>query len=124
MSDDLYKQLAELANKLGVSVEHLWGVLVKQAYIDGFSSLATTLVCVLLCAVSIYTFLYFRRKFRNTPDQEQAQPFRILMEPFGFMIVGIVLFLIGALACNNLYWVISDFLNPEFYALRHLPFSR
>jgi uncharacterized membrane protein len=124
MSDDLNKQLAELANKLGVSVEHLWGVLVKQAYIDGFSSLATTLVCVLLCAVSIYAFLYFRRKFRNTPDQEQLQPFRILMEPFGFMIVGIVLFLIGALACDNFYWVISDFLNPEFYALRHLPFSR
>jgi uncharacterized membrane protein len=124
MSDDLNKQLAELANKLGVSVEHLWGVLVKQAYIDGFSSLATTLACVLLCAVSIYAFLYFRRKFRNTPDQEQLQPFRILMEPFGFMIVGIVLFLIGALACDNFYWVISDFLNPEFYALRHLPFSR
>jgi hypothetical protein len=31
---------------------------------------------------------------------------------------------IGALACDNLYWVISDFLNPGFYALRHLPFSR
>jgi hypothetical protein len=31
---------------------------------------------------------------------------------------------IGALACDNFYWVISDFLNPEFYALRHLPFSR
>jgi hypothetical protein len=46
------------------------------------------------------------------------------MEPFGFVIVGIVLFLIGALACDNFYWVISDFLNPEFYALRHLPFSR
>jgi hypothetical protein len=24
---------------------------------------------------------------------------------------------------NNFYWVISDFFNPEFYALRHLPFS-
>jgi len=124
MSEDLNKQLAELANKLGVSVEHLWGVLVKRAYIDGFSSLATTLVCALLCAVSIYALLYFRRQFRNMPDQEQVQPFRILMEPFGLMIVGIVLFLIGALACDNFYWVISDFLNPEFYALRHLPFSR
>jgi polyferredoxin len=123
MSDDLNKQLAELANKLGVSVEHLWGVLVKQAYIDGFSSLATTLVCALLCAVSIYTFLYFRRRFRNTPA-ESPQPFGVLAEPFGLVIVGIVLLFIGALACDNLYWVISDFLNPEFYALRHLPFSR
>jgi multisubunit Na+/H+ antiporter MnhB subunit len=124
MSEDLNKQLAELANKLGVSVEHLWGVLVKQAYIDGFSSLATTLVCALLCAVIIYAFLYFRRKFRNMPDQEQVQPFRILVEPFGFVIVGLILLFIVALAGNNLYWVISDFFNPEFYALRHLPFSR
>jgi H+/Cl- antiporter ClcA len=124
MSEDLNKQLAELANKLGVSVEHLWGVLVKQAYIDGFSSLATTLVCALLCAAIIYAFLYFRRKFRNMPDQEQVQPFRILVEPFGFVIVGLILLFIVALAGNNLYWVISDFFNPEFYALRHLPFSR
>jgi hypothetical protein len=35
MSEDLNKQLAELAHNLGVSVEHLWGVLIKQAYIDG-----------------------------------------------------------------------------------------
>jgi hypothetical protein len=41
MSEDLNKQIAELANKLGVSLDHLWGVLIRQAYIDGISSLAT-----------------------------------------------------------------------------------
>jgi len=34
MNDELQKELAGLAAKLGVSVEHLWGVLVRQAYID------------------------------------------------------------------------------------------
>ncbi len=37
MSEELNKQLAELANKFGVCVEHLWGVLIKQVYIDGIS---------------------------------------------------------------------------------------
>jgi len=73
MSEELNKQLAELANKLGVSVEHLWGVLIKQAYIDGISSLATVLVCLLLVIVIVYAFLYFRRRFRNTPAQESPQ---------------------------------------------------
>jgi len=33
MSEELNNQLAGLASKLGVTVEHLWGVLVRQAYI-------------------------------------------------------------------------------------------
>jgi heme/copper-type cytochrome/quinol oxidase subunit 2 len=124
MSEELNKQLAELANKLGISVEHLWGVLIKQAYIDGISSLVTVVVCVLLVIGIIYAFLYFRRRFRNTAGQESPQPFGVLVDPFGFVIVGIVLLFIGALACDNFYWVISDFFNPEFYALRHLPLSK
>jgi hypothetical protein len=37
--------------------------------------------------------------------------------------LGLILVLLVAVAGNNFYWVISDFFNPEFYALRHLPFS-
>jgi hypothetical protein len=39
------------------------------------------------------------------------------------MVLGIILVVLVAVAGNNFYWVISDFFNPEFYALRHLPFS-
>jgi uncharacterized membrane protein YciS (DUF1049 family) len=124
MSEDLNKQLAELANKLGVSVEHLWGVLIKQAYIDGLSSLATTLVCVMLGVAATCAFFYLRRKFKNTPHQEWTPPFGLLLEPFGFVILGIVLLVIITIGSDNLYWVVSDFYNPEFYALRHLPLSR
>jgi hypothetical protein len=124
MSEDLNKQLAELAHKLGVSVEHLWGVLIKQAYIDGLSSLATTSVCVLLGVVVTCAFFYLRHKFKTRPHQESIQPFGLLLEPFGFVILGIVLLVIITIGFDNLYWVVSDFCNPEFYALRHLPFSR
>ena len=124
MSEELNNQLAGLANKLGVTVEHLWGVLVRQAYIDGISSLATTLVCAVLGAVVVYAFFYLRLKFKNTLHEESSQPLGLLMEPYGFVILGIVLLAIIMIGSDNLYWVISDFSNPEFYALRHLPFSK
>ena len=124
MTDELNKQLAGLAGKLGVSVEHLWGVLVKQAYIDGISSLATTLVCVLLAVAVTRAFFHFRRKFSDKPREELTQPFGLLMEPYSFVILGIVLLAIIMIGSDNLYWVISDFINPEFYAMRHLPFAR
>jgi hypothetical protein len=124
MSEDLSKQLADLADRLGVSLDHLWGVLVRQAYIDGVSSLATTVVCVLLGIVVIYAFLRLRRKFKDRPSQDSLPPFGVLMEPFGFVIVGVVLLFIVLVACDNLYWTVSDFVNPEFYALRHLPLSK
>jgi hypothetical protein len=124
MSEDLNKQLAELAHKLGVSVEHLWGVLIKQAYIDGISSLATTLICLLLGVVVTYAFFYLRRKLKKAPHQEWTPPFGLLLEPFGFVILGMVLLVIITIGSDSLYWVVSDFFNPEFYALRHLPFSK
>jgi hypothetical protein len=115
---------AELARKLGVSVEHLWGILIKQAYIDGFSSLVTALLCALLGVAITPAFFYLRRRFKNTADRESVQPFGPLMEPVGFVILGMALLLIIAIGSDNLYWVVSDFCNPEFYALRHLPFSK
>ena len=124
MSQEFNNQLAELARKLGVSVEHLWGVLIKQAYIDGFSSLATAVVCVLLGVAIALAFFYLRRKFKNTADRESVQPFGPLMEPVGFVILSMVLLLIIAIGSDHFYWVVSDFYNPEFSALRHLPFSR
>lgn len=41
-----------------------------------------------------------------------------------WVILGLVLAFCALIASNQLYWVISDFFNPEYYALRHLPFSK
>jgi hypothetical protein len=40
MNEELGKQLAALSAKIGVSVEHLWSVLIRQAFIEGFTSLS------------------------------------------------------------------------------------
>ena len=68
MNEELNKQLAELAAKLGTNAEHLWSVLVKQAYIDGISSLMTTLGCGVATAVVLWFFVYLRPKWKETVE--------------------------------------------------------
>jgi hypothetical protein len=121
MSDELHKELAALAAKLGVSVEHLWGVLVRQAYIDGLSSLVTVFCCAAAGVGVLWFFLYRRRKYKLTVEPKER--FFLSSEPLEYLVLGTILFFLVAVAGNNFYWVISDFFNPEFYAFRHLPFS-
>jgi hypothetical protein len=121
VSDELHKELAALAAKLGVSVERLWGVLVRQAYIDGLSSLVTVFCCAAAGLGVLWFFFYLRRKYKLTAEPKER--FFLSTEPVEYMALGIILVVLVAVAGNNFYWVISDFFNPEFYALRHLPFS-
>jgi len=119
MNEELNKQLAELAAKLGTNAEHLWSVLVKQAYIDGISSLMTTLGCGVATAVVLWFFVYLRPKWKETVEPKPN--FFLTTEPVEYMVLAIVLALLLAVACSNFYWVLSDFFNPEFYAWRQLP---
>ena len=123
MSDELNKALAALAAKLGVSVEHLWGVLVRQAYIDGLSSLVTLFCCAVAGLGVLWFFFHRRRKYKLAPEPKEGLLFST-NEPLEYLVMGTILFVLVMIAGNNFYWVISDFFNPEFYALRHLPFSQ
>jgi hypothetical protein len=121
VNDELQKELAGLAAKLGVSVEHLWGVLVRQAYIDGVSSLVTVFCCAAAGVGVLWFFVYRRRKYKLTAEPKERFFFST-NEPLEYLVLGTILFFLVAIAGDNLYWVITDFFNPEFYALRHLPF--
>jgi hypothetical protein len=114
MNEELGKKLAELAARLGTTVEHLWGVLIRQAYIDGVSSLVTMLCALTVGFVAVLLFLHVR-KDREKYLGKYAPAFA------EYFILAVVLFLVAGVAGSNLYWVISDFFNPEFYALRQLP---
>lgn len=118
MTTELSNQLAELATKLGVSVERLWSVLVRQAYIDGLSSLCTILACAVLAAGTLYAFFYLRRKYEAA---EKKEFWSYPPPPLDLLILGMALLALLVIASNNFYWVISDFFNPEYYAFRQLP---
>ena len=123
MNDELNKELASVAAKLHVSVEHIWGVLVRQAYIDGLSSLVTLFCCAVAGLGVLWFFFHRRRKHKLTAEPKEGF-FLSATEPVEYMVLGAILFVLVIVAGNNFYWVISDFFNPEFYALRHLPFQQ
>ena len=111
MSAELDSRLADLAQKLGTSVDHLWEVLKRQALIDGFGNLATALVS--LAAIVAVAVLW--RKI-PVPGAEVEAPAKMLRLVIAFGVICFGLMIFG----NNLWWAISDFVNPEFYAWRQL----
>jgi hypothetical protein len=124
MSEEVEKQLAALCAKIGVTADHLWAVLVRQAYIEAISSLCTLVVCLVLAAIAVYGFLLVQRKYRSVSPEELRLSMWPPPEYLRWFILGIVLFFLLLVASNNFYWVISDLFNPEYFALRQLPFSK
>ena len=118
MTTELSNQLTELATKLGTSVEHLWSVLVRQAYIDGLSSLVTMLTCAALAVGAVYAFFCLRRKYEAA---EKKELWIYPPPPLDLVFLSMALVALLMIGSNAFYWALSDFFNPEYYAFRELP---
>jgi hypothetical protein len=105
--------LRALAEKLGISVDHLWQVLVRQAFLDGVSSSFTCLFCLLAATAAIYFERKYRAKFAKFTEYFPTQ-----------LLLFLLLVLVLMVFSSNFYWALSDFTNPEYYAFRQLPFTR
>lgn len=111
ISDELLKRLDLLAQKLGVTIEHLWQVLVRQAYIEAYFAIFWVILSVVLVTVACrYIVKTIDIAVKNNYDERLSG--RIVMS-----------FVLGILALTSLMAALtqcSDFgylFNPEFYAL-------
>ena len=127
MTPELQKQLADLAAKLGTTVEHLWGVLVRQAYVDGASSFLAASARVLFIVALIWAGarLWPKAKAALVAATEDAlRPpgwFLVLSDVVVFILLALVTLANLQIIADNIFWMLSDFFNPEFYALHQLP---
>lgn len=113
--------LEKLAAKLGTTAEHLWGVLVKQAHVEGvvglvFITVAT--VAVLCWGFFIFPKLY--KKYKAIQKEygrysDDGEGYLIAMV-IGSVALG-VLFLVSLGEVNN---VVTCFYNPEYWALKRV----
>jgi hypothetical protein len=110
MNDDLSKVLAELAAKLGVSSEHLYGALLRQAFFAGVWNVVTALL--MLAVLWAGVLIWFRRRGKLNP------PWYADWTTSGVILFVAVMF--SAVVSDGLYYGISYLANPDFYALRHL----
>jgi hypothetical protein len=101
--------LAKLAEQLGVGTEFLWGVLIKQAAVDG----ALAAVMVLLCFAYFAGYGAFTAYcLKNTHSSEAADAARI----FG----AILLIPVSVSWIWNLWMAVTALINPEYYALQQI----
>lgn len=106
---DKYTELLQkLANKFGTTVEHLWGVLVRQAYIDSMTSIGLYLACIITCVGGIY----FSLKKLKDGHNEDVYTLSLLL--------GIIALLIIALFCSQINMIIAGIVNPEYWALMEI----
>ena len=102
MNEQMMKMLEVLANKLGTTAEHLWGILIKQAYITAWTDI------ILLISFIIILFVFGKISFKFLADFD-----RILVST-------IIVTVLGILMGNFIPEIVNGFCNPEYWAFKNI----
>lgn len=117
----LSKILNELADKFGTTVDHLYAIMIKQAYIDGIESILGAIICIVAILVALRLFKnHFESAKKERPNY--IENWNDYFEEYVGItivscIVGLVLIILIPFACVN---AINALANPEYYALHNL----
>lgn len=104
MNDKIAELLEKLAVKLGTTAEHLWGVLVKQAHIEGMTSV---IIWSIWGIIVVFLAMFFSLVRTDTYEEKNTM--------WGIWIaIFIVTFVIFASCIST---IIGQFNNPEYWAL-------
>lgn len=111
MNDKTEQLVRELAEKLGTTADHLWGVLVKQA---GISSTVNTLALV-LTGISLAAAWRWVTKAIKCGDDDSEET--ALLVGIFISVVSLVWFICLMSSVSD---ILSGFINPEYWALKYL----
>lgn len=105
---EMWKRLDVIGQKLGVAAEHLWALLIKQAYVESVAQLVAGLIILTAATVLI---VIFKRAYSKASkyDGEGFMVGMILTPVLGYPL-GLMLALFGGMGMAN----------PEYYALKDL----
>lgn len=103
MNDELIQKLAE---KMGVTIEHLWGVLITQAGIEAIVGIAIVLFLIVPIVVG---FFVTKRQVEIDSD------YGVCWVIYGMMVV-----LLSSVCISEIGNIITYILNPEYWALMQI----
>ena len=116
--EQLTTLLAALAQKLGTTVEYLWSVLIKQAYIDGVMNIIYCIITIVLIICSIYYLKYYAKNYKEWYGSYDGK------ELEHGIVLGIVLVITCILTLCTIFMfiptAITAFNNPEYWALQEI----
>jgi hypothetical protein len=104
MQEEILKRLDGLAAGLGVTVDKMWDVLVKQCYVEGTHSFMIGMIL----AISIYVLYIKGKSIIKWIDENDLEPIYVGIGVYVFF-APIVIF---ACSCD-----VFQMINPEYYAL-------
>ncbi len=121
MDDKTTALIEKLAEKLGTTAEHLWGVLLHQAPISGAVDLATIVVMV-LAAVGLVPFVKGKTTKQAETKDERYPRAEWEGEGAGLAWLGTAIYLIitGVVVIGSAQGIVAAFFNPEYWALSHI----
>jgi hypothetical protein len=117
--DKVMELLKALAEKLGTTVEFLWGTLVKQAIVVGiFDSIA----CFFLLIFIFIMVKFAVRNYKNSLESHKGDKYTTSMDCF--MEASAVPSILASFATAGffilLYQALTCLLNPEYWALKEV----
>lgn len=121
MNQTTEKLIRELANKLGTTTEHLWGVLIRQAAISGITNL---IVVAAWLAIAWWFYSVIKRKTLVPPETPEDKYPRAEWDGDSAGIAWGILWLSLA-GCAVIFGctlesVIGSLVNPEYWALKQI----
>lgn len=120
MNDKTLDLLTRLADKFGTTVEHLWGVLIKQAAITAVAEIVMAMVMV---AAWVWMFRFVRGKTTEKPETNDRYA-QAEWEQDGALIAWIVVSIAALITCLQIYEALTTgataLLNPEYWALKQV----
>lgn len=114
MNPELQKALIDLAAKLGVTVDHLWGVLLYQARVDAAFDF---LICVGCAIYFVVGGRLLRRLHQRVEEDDYGNE-----EPFwlGFSVYAGIGFFVLIVLLLSAHGFITETTNPEYWALKQI----
>ena len=112
--------LEKLATKLGVTVEMLWGVMLKQAFI---SAMIDFTQCVAMVIGVTLLFRFVQRKTTKPADTERSYGHAEWEDEgavLAWLTVGVLLVITSVICLSAFDSIVTALTNPQYWALKHL----
>lgn len=120
MNEQTEQLIRELADKLGTTAEHLWGVLIQQALITG---IVDTVAMLVFGVIIVRLFIFVKAK--TTERAETATSYaRADWEDEqavgAWLGWGVLAFTFSLVLAGSASMTMAAFLNPEYWALKQI----
>jgi hypothetical protein len=121
MDDKTIALIEKIAEKLGTTSDHLWGVLLHQAPISGTVELSTVVVMA-FAAVGLVRLVKGKttKPAKAEDDRYPRAEWEGEVAIFAWLATAAYLIITGAVVFGSAQGIVAAFFNPEYWALSYI----